>query len=83
MQEPNMISSHAAAEKDPMMFVDPYILEAFYIDITWSDEKGLSGSPEWSSYFMLTQDEILIDHEITDGKAATGTAVKLLNKPQQ
>ncbi len=29
-----MISSHAAAEKDPMMFVDPYILEAFYIDIT-------------------------------------------------
>lgn len=34
MQELNMISSHAAAEKDPMMFVDPYILEAFYIDIT-------------------------------------------------
>ena len=70
-----MISSHAAAEKDPMMFVDPYILEAFYIDITWSDEKGLSGSPEWCSYFMLTQDEILIDHEITDGKVATGTAI--------
>ncbi|NLZ91796.1 MAG: hypothetical protein GX918_07740, partial [Clostridiales bacterium] len=47
----------------------------YFLDITWSDDMGLPGSPEWNNYFMLTQDEILIDHEITDGKVATGTAI--------
>jgi hypothetical protein len=54
----------------------------YYLDITWSDEKGLPGSPEWDRYFMLTQDEILVDHEITDGKVATGTAIDRANKPR-
>ena len=47
----------------------------YFVDITWCDTLGLPGSPEWSNYFMLTQDEILVDHEITDGKVATGTAI--------
>lgn len=47
----------------------------YFIDLTWSDEAGLPGSPEWDQYFMLTQDEILLDHVITDGKVATGTAI--------
>ncbi|MGI6091171.1 MAG: transglutaminase domain-containing protein [Saccharofermentanales bacterium] len=47
----------------------------YFIDITWSDELGLPGSAEWNKYFMLTQDEILFDHVITDGKVATGTAI--------
>jgi len=47
----------------------------YFIDITWCDEAGLPGTPEWNNYFMLTQDEILVDHEITDGKVATGTAI--------
>lgn len=47
----------------------------YFLDITWSDELGLPGSAEWNKYFMLTQDEILVDHEITDGKVATGTAI--------
>jgi hypothetical protein len=55
----------------------------YYLDITWCDEMGLPGSPEWSRYFMLTQDEILIDHEITDGTVATGMAINLVNMPQQ
>lgn len=47
----------------------------YHVDITWSEETGSPGSREWDSYFMLTQDEILVDHEITDGKVATGTAI--------
>ena len=47
----------------------------YFIDLTWSDELGLPGSPEWDKYFLLTQDELLLDHEITDGKVATGTAI--------
>ncbi|MGI6695396.1 MAG: transglutaminase domain-containing protein [Christensenellales bacterium] len=48
----------------------------YHLDITWSDELGLPDSLGWSRYFMLTQDEILVDHEITDGKVATGTTIK-------
>jgi hypothetical protein len=69
IQEPDMIMVSTMApliEEDAITFI---------IDITWSDELGLPASPGWSSYFMLTQDEILVDHEITDGKVATGTAI--------
>lgn len=45
----------------------------YHIDVTWCDELGFPDSPEWESYFMLTQNEILKDHEITDGTVATGT----------
>lgn len=47
----------------------------YHVDITWSDERGLPDRPEWKDYFMLTQDQILVDHEITDGKLATGTPI--------
>lgn len=47
----------------------------YHIDITWSDELGMPTTPEWDQYFMLTQDQILLDHEITDGKVATGTPI--------
>jgi hypothetical protein len=47
----------------------------YHIDITWADEKGLPGSAEWERYFMLTQDEILIDHEVYSNTTATGTTV--------
>lgn len=47
----------------------------YHVDITWSDDSGYYPSePGWYSYFLLTQDEILLDHEITDGTVATGTA---------
>lgn len=36
----------------------------FHIDVTWADEQGEPGSEEWLRYFMLTEDQILIDHEI-------------------
>lgn len=45
----------------------------YYVDITWSDEEGEPGSPGWMRYFMLTQDEILSDHIISDGTEATGS----------
>lgn len=44
----------------------------YYVDITWADEGGEPGSEGWMRYFLLTQDEILIDHEISDGTVATG-----------
>lgn len=47
----------------------------YHVDITWCDELGFPGTLEWETYFMLTQDEILNDHEITDGKVATGTQI--------
>lgn len=45
----------------------------YHIDITWSD-NGINypGDEGWYEYFMLTQDEILMDHEIDDGTVATG-----------
>ncbi len=54
----------------------------YYLDITWSDEFGLPGSRGWNSCFMLTQEELLMDHEITDGTVATGTSLYLVNNPQ-
>jgi hypothetical protein len=48
----------------------------YFVDVTWCDEAGLPGSPEWNNYFMLTQDEILVDHEIIDCKVATGTGIR-------
>lgn len=36
----------------------------YHIDITWADESGYPDSFEWFRYFMLTEDEILIDHII-------------------
>lgn len=45
----------------------------YHVDVTWADaddNKLLDAG--WQSYFMLTQDEILVDHEIDDGTVATG-----------
>lgn len=45
----------------------------YHVDITWADETGLPGSAEWTQYFMLTQEEILVDHEIYGDTQATGS----------
>lgn len=46
----------------------------YHVDVTWSDsDLNLTLDDGWQRYFMLTQDEILIDHEIDDGTVATGT----------
>ena len=45
----------------------------YHVDVTWADaddNKLLDAG--WQSYFMLTQDEILVDHEIDDETVATG-----------
>lgn len=47
----------------------------YHVDVTWSDDSGYYPSePGWYAYFMLTQDEIQLDHGITDGTVATGAA---------
>ena len=47
----------------------------YHVDVTWSDDSGYYPSePGWYDYFMLTQNEILLDHEITDDTVATGAA---------
>ncbi len=38
----------------------------YHVDITWSDGRGMPDSAEWLSCFMLTEDEILVDHMIDD-----------------
>lgn len=54
----------------------------YYLDITWSDNWGYPDTPDWHRYFMITQGELVIDHEITDGHAATGTPLDLVgNQP--
>ena len=46
----------------------------YHVDVTWADsDLNLTLDNGWQRYFMLTQDEILIDHEIDDGTVATGT----------
>lgn len=44
----------------------------YHVDLTWAD-SGDCGDATFMSYFALTQDEILYDHdEIIDGTVATG-----------
>lgn len=48
----------------------------YHIDVTWSDNWDIpADSLDWFGYFMLTQDEILFDHQIDDGTIATGTHI--------
>ena len=45
----------------------------YHVDVTWSDGWDIpADSLGWFDYFMLTQDEILSDHQIDDGTVATG-----------
>lgn len=40
--------------------------EYYHVDITWSDYKdALPNSLEWFNYFIVSEDKILLDHEIT------------------
>lgn len=49
----------------------------YHVDITWADDdQNITLSDDWQKYFMLTQSEILTDHEIDDGTVATGTPLK-------
>lgn len=46
----------------------------YHVDVTWADSDfNLTLDDGWQRYFMLTQEEILEDHEIDDGTTATGT----------
>lgn len=48
----------------------------YHVDVTWSDGYDIPPDGlDWFDYFMLTQDEILIDHDIEDGTVATGTHI--------
>lgn len=50
----------------------------YHIDLTWADADGNTPlDPALQSYFMLTQEEILLDHQMDDGTVATGK-----NQPQ-
>ncbi|MGN1014353.1 MAG: leucine-rich repeat protein [Butyricicoccus sp.] len=45
----------------------------YHVDVTWSDSgKNEPAVGDWHQYFMLTQDEIEVDHYIDDGTVATG-----------
>jgi len=44
----------------------------YHVDVTWSSELGEPGDENWMKYFKLTQEQILLDHVITDGTIATG-----------
>ncbi len=51
----------------------------YHVDVTWADaDINTPLDPGWQSYFMLTQDEVLIDHEIDDGTVATGISLSEL-----
>ena len=40
--------------------------EYYHVDITWSDYNDVApNSLEWFNYFMVNEDKILLDHEIT------------------
>ena len=53
----------------------------YHVDWTWADADGNTPlDPAWQSYFMLTQEEILLDHQMDDGTVATG---KNQPKPQR
>ena len=45
----------------------------YHVDVTWADGSGGPWSTDWMRYFMLTQEQILEDHEIDDGTVATGS----------
>lgn len=46
----------------------------YHVDITWADSDfNATLDQGWHRYFMLTQEQILTDHEIDDGTIATGT----------
>lgn len=49
----------------------------YHVDVTWADsDQNVTLDDGWQRYFMLTQDEILTDHEIDDGTVATGTPIE-------
>lgn len=49
----------------------------YHIDITWADSDMNSTLDDgWHRYFMLSQEQILFDHEITDGTISTGTPLE-------
>lgn len=46
----------------------------YHVDVTWADDDlNATLDDGWQKYFMLTQEQILEDHEIDDGTIATGT----------
>lgn len=45
----------------------------YHVDITWSDDGPVTGSPEWMKWFMLTEEQISEDHIVYYGYEATGT----------
>lgn len=47
----------------------------YYVDVTWCDQEGDIGTPEWLSYFMLTEEALTRDHGVWTGGPATGKTV--------
>ena len=46
----------------------------YHVDVTWADaDENVTLDDGWQRYFMLSQEQILSDHEIDDGTISTGT----------
>lgn len=46
---------------------------SYHVDITWADESAEPGAEGWMRYYMLTQQQVLTDHDISFGDEANGT----------
>lgn len=46
----------------------------YHVDVTWCDCNSPEDTetPQWSQYFLVNQEKITVDHNITDGTVATG-----------
>lgn len=47
----------------------------YYVDVTWCDQNGEIGTPQWQSYFMLTEEVLTRDHGVWTGGPATGETI--------
>ena len=53
----------------------------YHVDVTWADDdQNVPLDAGWQRYFMLAQDEILVDHEIDDDTVATGRLLFALSE---
>lgn len=44
----------------------------YHVDVTFSDNSGEIGSPDWLWYFCMTDEEVRVDHTVDGGVTATG-----------
>ncbi len=49
----------------------------YHVDVTWSDsDRNEPFQKNWQKYYMVTQENVLKNHIISDGTVATGTVEK-------